>query len=561
MIDYTRSQTTSNALDLMEEALTLLRGLPLSSLASGFVGSLPFTFVFLLYLLNLVHNPRASEELVGYSTLLALLYIWLRVWQSVFSAELWHARSGTSVFGWSAKEWLPIVRHHAVLSPLSLISLLVSAVLIFPFVWTYALHHNLALLVNPAFSSTRTGKKEEHPLSLSWRQARLWPGSNQLILLLLMLLYIVVFVNFMSMLLIVPYLVKFLTGWESTFTRLGIRLLDLKIFVAAGALSYLAVSPVIRAVYVLRCFYGLSLKTGEDLASDLRQARRTRAATLVLGLIFCLAGSTAFLQAGPAPAAGSGQLAVSFASLSSPQPIGTRSVPELDRSIDAVLKSPKHLWHAPQGAHKGQSGLFRDFTEAVQKFIDKVIEWILTVRRWLWPDNQPGKAAGNRRSWIDIKTAATALLILTVGILLFVVVRMILDARRNPKTARAVPISLTPDLTTADLNPAELPEEGWLRLAAEMVDRGELRLAVRAVYLAALACLGERQLITAARFKSNRDYLRELQRKARGKENLVESFQPMMWMFERVWYGTHQSSTGELDEMRRLLEGLRISGT
>ena len=210
MIDYTRSQPSSNALDLMEEALTLLRGLPLSSLASGFVGSLPFTFVFLLYLLNLVHNPRASEALVAYSALLAVLYVWLRVWQTVFSAELWHARSGTSVFGWTAREWLTIVRHHSVLSPLSLISLLASAVLIFPFVWTYALHHNLALLVNPAFSSAGGGQKGERPLSLSWRQAKLWPGSNQMILLLLMLLYVVAFVNFMSMLLIVPYLVKFL---------------------------------------------------------------------------------------------------------------------------------------------------------------------------------------------------------------------------------------------------------------------------------------------------------------------------------------------------------------
>ena len=313
---------------------------------------------------------------------------------------------------------------------------------------------------------------------------------------------------------------------------------------------------MIRAVYVLRCFYGLSLKTGEDLASDLRQARRTRAATLVLSLILCLLGCAAVVTAGPAPVAspspqravGSGQRAVPPA------------VPELDRSIDAVLKSPKHLWHAPQGAPKGQSSLLRDFAQAVDKFIDKVIEWILTVRRWLWPDSQRGRSPGSGRSWIDIKTAATALLILTVGVLLFVVVRMILDARRNPKTDRPTPISLTPDLTTPDLNPAELPEEGWLRLAAEMVDRGELRLAIRAIYLAALACLADRQLITAARFKSNRDYLRELQRKARGKENLVESFQPMMWMFERVWYGTYVSNTGELEEMRRLLEGLRSGG-
>ncbi len=224
MIDHSRSFASRHALDLVEEALTLLRRMPLASLASGFVGSLPFTFVLLLYLLNLVHNPRASEELAGYSASLALLYIWLRIWQSVFAAEIWQARSGNSVFGWTWKEWRAIARRHAVLSPISLVWLLLSAVLIFPFAWIYALHHNLSLIVLPAFCNGESSKSRK-ALRVAWRQARLWPGSNQLVILLVMLAGFVAFVNFMSLLLLVPYLVRFLTGWESTFTRLGVRLL------------------------------------------------------------------------------------------------------------------------------------------------------------------------------------------------------------------------------------------------------------------------------------------------------------------------------------------------
>ncbi len=566
MIDQNRSLPSRDALDLVEEALTLLKGMPLASLASGFVGSLPFTFVLLLYLLNLVHNPRASEELAGYSASLTVLYIWLRIWQSVFAAELWQARSGDSVFGWTWKEWLAIARRHAVLSPISLVWLLLSAVLIFPFAWIYALHHNLTLIVMPAFSNNE-GSKTTRALRVAWRQARLWPGSNQLVILLVMLAGIVAFVNFMSVLLLVPHLVKFLTGWESTFTRLGVRLLDLKIFVAAGALTYLAISPLIRAVYVLRCFYGLSARTGEDLGSELRQMRNSRAAAVVCMLLLVaggsvLAGTGKTTQQGKAMRA---TQAVPSAGLPAfPESVSGSgpSVPEMDRSIDAVLKSPKHVWHAPQGVRSDrQSNLLRDFARAVGRAIDKMIEWILTVRSWLWPDNPPGRSSGNRTSWIDIKTAATGLLIVTVGVLLFVIIRMLLGARRNPQTARPAPVLLTPDLTDADVSPAELPEEGWLRLAAEMVDRGEMRLAIRAVYLAGLACLADRKLITATRFKSNRDYLRELQRKTRGKPGVVECFEPMVLVFERVWYGAHNSSSAELEEMRRFLEGLRISGT
>lgn len=562
MIDPTRSPSR-HALDLMEEAVSLLRGLPLASLVSGLVGPLPFVFVLLLYMLNLVHNPRASEDLVTYSVSLALLYTWLRTWQSVFAAELWQARSGTSVFGWTAKEWVAIARRHAVLSPVLIISLFLSAVLIFPFAWIYALHHNLTLVVIPSFGNGNhpTGKQ---PLKTAWAQARLWPGSNQLVILLLGLVGFVVFINFMSLLLLVPYLVKFLTGWESTFTRLGMRLMDLKIFVAAATLSYLALSPLVRAVYVLRCFYGLSAKTGEDLASELRRIRNSRVAALITWIVLSSGAvfadglqPTKGVEATPDSPAVSSPVSSSSADA---LPAGGVSVTELDRSIDAVLQSPKHVWHAPQGVKSARSSLLQDFARALGRAFDTVMDWLLTVRRWLWPTNQPSASSGNRRSWIDIRTAATALLVVTAGVLLLVIVRMLLAARRGPKAERSTPVLLAPDLTTADVNPAELPEEGWLRLAAQMVDRGEMRLAIRALYLAALACLADRKLITATRFKSNRDYLRELQRKTRGKQGIVECFQPMIWTFERVWYGTHGSNPAELEEMRRLLEGLRSGG-
>ena len=37
---------------------------------------------------------------------------------------------------------------------------------------------------------------------------------------------------------------------------------------------------------------------------------------------------------------------------------------------------------------------------------------------------------------------------------------------------------------------SQLPEDAWLKLAREMVEKGDLRLAVRAMYLAMLAHLG-----------------------------------------------------------------------
>jgi hypothetical protein len=53
----------------------------------------------------------------------------------------------------------------------------------------------------------------------------------------------------------------------------------------------------------------------------------------------------------------------------------------------------------------------------------------------------------------------------------------------------------------------------WTRLGREFRQRGELRLALRAFYLASLSHLAAKGLVTVARFKSNRDYERELRRR------------------------------------------------
>ena len=62
-------------------------------------------------------------------------------------------------------------------------------------------------------------------------------------------------------------------------------------------------------------------------------------------------------------------------------------------------------------------------------------------------------------------------------------------------------------------------------------------MALRALYLASLAYLGERELIRIHRAKSNRDYQRELGRRARAAPELSEVFGRNLAVFESSWYG------------------------
>jgi len=96
-----------------------------------------------------------------------------------------------------------------------------------------------------------------------------------------------------------------------------------------------------------------------------------------------------------------------------------------------------------------------------------------------------------------------------------------------------------------------------LRLARELMEKGELRLSLRAYYLASLAHLGQRELIHLERYKSNHDYDRELQRRARGNGALLSAFDENLLAFERGWYGDHDVTPVTLDGFSRNIERIR----
>jgi hypothetical protein len=96
-----------------------------------------------------------------------------------------------------------------------------------------------------------------------------------------------------------------------------------------------------------------------------------------------------------------------------------------------------------------------------------------------------------------------------------------------------------PDLTDEATTPDQLPEDEWFALAASMRARGELRLALRAMFLGMLARLAREGWIVPHPGKSNRDYQRELARRGPAEEPLLRAVQDNVLLFEGAWYGEH----------------------
>jgi len=102
---------------------------------------------------------------------------------------------------------------------------------------------------------------------------------------------------------------------------------------------------------VLRCFYGESLRTGEDLKAELRRLREKRAhmiAVVAVVLGAALVGMTAEAKAAtPGNAGGTvraGRLSVW--DLAGPTP--TVSPPELDRVIRQTIQKREYAWRFPR---------------------------------------------------------------------------------------------------------------------------------------------------------------------------------------------------------------------
>lgn len=112
------------------------------------------------------------------------------------------------------------------------------------------------------------------------------------------------------------------------------------------------------------------------------------------------------------------------------------------------------------------------------------------------------------------------------------------------------------DLNNEGLLASDLPEDEWLQLADRFLASGDLRLALRALYLGTLALLSRRGFLTIHACKSNRDYERELRRRSRDA-GLSQIFGRNIRSFEQSWYGFHAVTGEQFQEFRDNLGRMR----
>lgn len=524
------------ALDLIEEAVALLRRAPAAAHLAYYLGAIPFWLGVLYFLADMSSNAYAAAHLTDWSLAVALLYVWKKTWQTVAAAKLRATLAGTPDAPWTARRVFHTVLAQAAVQPWGLVLRPIAAIVTLPFVWVSAFYQNATVLGD--------GTSDESLTTRATAQAKLWPVQAHAAVSTIFVFTIFVWLNIALALAAVPFLLKTLLGLDTIYSRSGFAFLNSTYFYSTIALTSLAVDPLRKAVFVLRCFHGAARHSGEDLAASLRRIARPALAAL---LLIC---------------------ALPHASHASPEPHPSPPSPaELDRRITETLERREFAWRAPREkapASKNASWLGQwldQAGESIAKFASSGYHALGRAFRWLRDLFNPPKIStpsGPNIDWIGLSKAVLVLFAAALlGVLAWLLVRTLRQRRRIVVATPAAPI--VPDLRSEDVVADQLPEDGWLALAHEHAARGELALALRAAWLASLAHLGQRELIRIARHKSNRDYERELHRRARHQRPLLDAFDDNRLAIERAWYGRHEVNAEGFAAFQRNLDRIRQS--
>ncbi len=275
---------------------------------------------------------------------------------------------------WSLGRIVSVAATQSLIQSTRFIVLPIAGVMMIPFGFCYAFYQNAAVQVDEDPQTVKS--------TVQWalRQSLLWPRQNHLLIAICWIFGGVIFLNLSLAVFIIPQMAKTLLGIDSIFTLSGIRMiLNTTFWVAILGMTYLCLDPFVKTVYVLRCFYGSSLKSGEDLKQELNRLM-SRGKKIALGLVIVVLCAAPFTcLAGP------------------PSPI---SPEELDRSIEETLERREFSWRLPRET-------LQDGEQATKGPLEAGIKWMLDVLaqgsrvlgKWIaqfieWLENllpQPGK--------------------------------------------------------------------------------------------------------------------------------------------------------------------------
>lgn len=540
-----------SALDLMEEAAHLIRMSSVGTVACYYIGTVPFVLALLFFWGDMSGSSFADERLMVGALMVAVLYLWMKCWQAVYTCRLHCLLRLDPMPRWTWGRLGRLMAAQTAIQSTGLVMVPVSALVAIPLGWVLAFYH----------SATVTGDGEagvRESLQRAMRLAMLWPVQNHLGIVMAWLFAILMMSNVMILIVLGPWFLQAFLGVKTLFMMNMFQTFNTTFLAASVMITYMLINPLMKAFYVLRCFYGNARLTGADLRAELARSAASRGFAIVAVTVWLvLAMCDLPVRAEDVPS-------------TAPRPRSSISASDLDRSIDRTLEQREYTWRQPRewgqdddgdktyldGIVEGLVETVVGIKETLSESTQKALKWVHDIFK---PRTMPMPGGG-----LSVSVWTTFLKALTVFLFVGLVVAVAYTLHRAWKRRRTIAevlgetVSVVPDVADENVTADQLPSDGWMLHARELMERGELRLAMRALYLASLAMLGQRELIVIVKSKSNREYERELQRRAHGQSDLLGAFGHTITMFENAWYGMHDVTGDMIAEFTSNVERIRL---
>ena len=193
--------------------------------------------------------------------------------------------------------------------------------------------------------------------------------------------------------------------------------------------------------------------------------------------------------------------------------------------MESILSRPEYST-APHGPN------------ALARLINDFIRWF----RSLFPDApqmEPGRATRVSRG-VQIFIVIAALLVIAY------VVRLLFIRFKRPGGRVKVRKKREPRIVLGERLKPEDTATDLLAEAEALARNGDLRSAIRKGYIALLVELGDREVISLAQYKTNRDYLRSVS----NRPQLHSPLTRLTESFERHWYGYAHATPNDWQDFR-----------
>jgi len=587
---------------LVGQAMHLLQKMPAGFWLAYFAGTAPFCIGLLYFWADMSRSAFANQRCFPAALVMAVLFLWMKFWHTVFCSLI---REYVGVYeraSWTWKRCLAAGAIQAAVQPLGVVVIPVAFLLAFPFYLVLTFYQNITILGDGLDTNMKS------VLSRAWRQATLWPKQNHILVWLVspwvlgitmltafsimwatlrffpgaemthgilwfalaigIMFYVTIPLcpfgcaiagNIAILLAVVPVLSRKFLGIETVFSTSGAYgILNTTFLLTVFILTYMCLDPIAKAAYVLRHFYSESLLSGRDLLVDLRVSKQSRSGlllTLIVGAALQLAlpaGADSGADVPPGP-----QCETTVVSESDSD--------ALEIAIRNTLQQPEYAWRMPRSARQAdehEAGFLAQFFE---RLMEAITSWARGVGRHLerFFDWLEGLFRVDRSlsapdiAWQDTVRVLLFCLLAAVAAMLGVLAYRIRKRglfRRSRAVSQAVPE--VPDIQDEGVTADQLPPNQWFAMAQDLLKAGKLRLAMRALFLGSLADLAQRDRLTIKAFKTNRDYIRELERRAHDLPQAILAFRDNTAMLEATWYGSHPATESTVSRFQSNLEVL-----